>query len=606
MLRARLYLGLLPLLLVAVGTGAYAIVVCRQLAGSFQRDLVASYRNSLAGEHLRAAATAMSNDAATAGGGNLLAARRAFAADQAAFSRELMGQALGAAGTARAPLVADVDTAFQALVALDERILSGGADRSLEALRQAEDKRYRVVNAVAALEGRDAALAEATAVRAGSLADRTVKVLAVAMAGAFFLSLFLAWGLADSLLRPIQALTASALALGDGDLERGAPESSRDELGQLGRTFNLMAAKLRAYRDATTAKVLRAQRTMEAVLTSTPDPLFIISRDGTEEVRNPAAELLAQSPDFGPEFPPDIAGPLAGVLATGEHYLPNDYSRVLTLRVGREVRYFLPRILAIGDPIGEFKGAAILFQDVTKFRLLDDAKTNLVGTVSHELKTPLTSLRLAVYLLLEEKVGRLGPAQRDLLETARDESDRLLRILDDLLDLARLESGDAALSRREVRVADLLDDMAREAQLHLAAAHQRLVVQCDPVVPGMVADVDRLRHVFLNFLTNAAKYANPGTTITLYAAPAPLGMVRCGVRDEGPGIPPEAVPHIFNRFYRVPGSPRTGAGLGLAIAREIVAAHGGTIGCSSRPGEGSDFYFDLPGNSLGLPATNRG
>jgi two-component system, NtrC family, sensor histidine kinase KinB len=606
MLRTRLYLGLLPLLLVAVGTGAYAIVVCRQLAGSFQRDLVASYRNSLAGEHLRAAATAMSSDAAAADRGHLPAARRSLAADQAAFSRELMSQSLGAAGTARAPLVAGVDTAFQALAALDQQILSGNPDRSLEAFRQAEDTRFRVVNAISALERWDAALAEVTAARAGSLADRTVKVLAVAMAAAFLLSLFLGWSLAASLLRPIQALTASALALGDGDLERGAPESSRDELGQLGRTFNTMAAKLRAYRDATTAKVLRAQRTMEAILTSTPDPLFVVSRDGVEEVRNPAAEQLAQSRDFGPGFPPGIAGPLERVLATGEHYLPNDYGRALALRVGREDRHYLPRILAIGDRLGEFKGAAILFQDVTKFRLLDDAKTNLVGTVSHELKTPLTSLRLAVYLLLEEKVGRLVPAQLELLETARDESDRLLRILDDLLDLARLESGDAALSRREVGVAPLLAEMAREAQPHLAAAHQRLVVCCPETVGTVSADVDRLRHVFLNFLTNAAKYAHPGATVTLYAEPAPLGFVRCGVRDEGPGIPPEAVPHIFDRFYRVPGSARKGAGLGLAIAREIVAAHGGTIACTSRPGEGSDFFFDLPGNSSVLPATKRG
>jgi len=301
-----------------------------------------------------------------------------------------------------------------------------------------------------------------------------------------------------------------------------------------------------------------------------------------------------------------VAGPLARVLETGEPYLPADYGHALTLRVGPEDRHYLPRILAIGDRLGEFQGAAVLFQDVTKFRLLDDAKTNLVGTVSHELKTPLTSLRLALYLLLEQQVGALGPAQRELLETARDDADRLLRILDDLLDLARLESGDAALSRREVRVADLLADVAREAQPHLDAAHQRLEVRCAAGVGAVPADVDRLRHVFLNFLTNAAKYARPGATVTLYAEPAPLGGVRCGVRDQGPGVPPDSVPRIFDRFYRVPGSAEQGAGLGLAIAREIVAAHGGSIGCLSRPGEGADFYFDLPGNSGPRPATKAG
>jgi len=606
MLRTRLYLGLLPLLLVAVGTGAYALVVCRQLAGSFQRDLVASYANSLAGERMRAAATRMSADAAAVDARNPLPAHRALAADQGAFSRELMAQSVGAAGTARAPLVNEVDAAFQALAALDQQLLAGDVDRSLEALRRGEDTRYRVVNALEALERHDRALAEAAAAGAGSLAARTARVLLAAMAAAFVLSLVLGWAMAASLLRPIQALTASAVALGEGDLGREVPEFSRDELGQLGRAFNAMAAKLRAYRDATTAKVLRAQRTMEAVLTSAPDPIFVVARDGTEEARNPAAVRLAQSPDFGPGLPPALAGPLERVLATGEHYLPSDYAGALTLRLGREDRHYLPRILAIGDRLAEFKGAAVIFQDVTKFRLLDDAKSNLVGTVSHELKTPLTSLRLAVYLLLEQKVGPLAPAQLELLETARDDADRLLRILDDLLDLARLESGDAALSRRDVPVADLLADMAREAQPHLATAGQRLVVRCDLAVGTVLADVDRLRHVFLNLLTNAAKYAHPGGTVTLYAEPAARGCVRCGVRDAGPGIPPEALRHIFDRFYRVPGSARKGAGLGLAIAREIVAAHGGTIACASRPGEGSDFYFDLPGNTWGPAATKLG
>ena len=129
------------------------------------------------------------------------------------------------------------------------------------------------------------------------------------------------------------------------------------------------------------------------------------------------------------------------VLATDEHYLPTDYGRVVTFRVGREDRHYLPRILAIGDKLTEFKGAAVILQDVTKFRLLDDAKTNLVGTVSHELKTPLTGLRMAVYLLLEKTLGPLEPAQREMLESARDDADRLLRILDSLLDLTRLEAG---------------------------------------------------------------------------------------------------------------------------------------------------------------------
>jgi len=121
-----------------------------------------------------------------------------------------------------------------------------------------------------------------------------------------------------------------------------------------------MSAKLRDYRESTLAKVLRTQRTMEATLTSAPDPVFVLDADGTHAVRNPAAERLAQSPDFPPQFPPAIAEPLAQVLATGDHYLPTDYRHVVTFRVAREEHHYLPRILAIGDKLTSFKGAAII------------------------------------------------------------------------------------------------------------------------------------------------------------------------------------------------------------------------------------------------------
>ena len=352
-----------------------------------------------------------------------------------------------------------------------------------------------------------------------------------------------------------------------------------------------MAAKLAAYREATLAKVLRTQRTMEATLTSAPDPVFVVARDGTVEIRNPAAEQLRIA-----AVPAALAEPLAQVLATGEHYLPTDYSRAVALRVAREDRHYLPRILAIGDKLTEFKGAAIILQDVTKFRLLDDAKTNLVGTVSHELKSPLTSLRMAVYLLIEQKIAGLSATQHELLETVRDEADRLLRILDNLLDLARLESGASSLDRSRVPITDLLQDMAAEARGFIDPAGLKLVVTVEPALAaaGISVDRSRIRHVFINLLTNAAKYSPPGGVITLSAAEAPLGFIRLAVSDQGPGIPAEIRPHVFERFYRSPGQTISGAGLGLAIAREIVVSHGGSIACTSEAGQGTVFYFLLP------------
>ena len=251
----------------------------------------------------------------------------------------------------------------------------------------------------------------------------------------------------------------------------------------------------------------------------------------------------------------------------------------------------------------------MVLQDVTKFRLLDDAKTNLVGTVSHELKSPLTSLRMAVYLLLEQNIA-LTPTQRDLLETARDDADRLLRILDNLLDLARLEAGASTLDRRDTTVAELIDEIAAEARGLMDAAGRRLDVVTDPATATIHLSLDRarIRHVFINLLTNAAKYSPPSAVVTL-SAKRETGSVRFAVRDEGPGVDASSLPRVFDRFYRAPGQEgKTGAGLGLAIAREIVVAHGGSIACSSEPGHGAEFYFLLPlpitvsSQSAGVPS----
>jgi NtrC-family two-component system sensor histidine kinase KinB len=593
MLRTRLFFGLLPLLLVIVATGGYAIHVCHQLAGPMQHDLVANYRSALGCRDMRASATLMSNTAFYQGN-DPIGSRKALDESRSAFTQELMNQSAASAGTQRSHLVGDLDTAFQHVSALCDRALAGGGGASLIDFRSNQDALYRVFDALNLLTSSDYAASREVEARAEHLETTAVGILSVTIGLAVGLSAILAWVLASSLLMPIRALTASATALGEGDLDIMVPEFSRDELGSLARSFNTMAAHLRSYREATFAKVLRTQRTMEATLTTALEPLFVVSSAGEIEIRNPAAEELSKSPEFADGLPESLSGPLALVLEKGEHYLPTDYSRVATFRVGREDRHYLPRILAIGDKLTEFKGAAVILQDVTKFRLLDDAKTNLVGTVSHELKTPLTSLRMAVYLLLEKTMGPLSPGQTELLESARDDADRLLRIMDSLLDLTRLEAGASQLELSPISVEDLLKGIFDEARTFITFRGQKLVVHQEHGLGEIRVDATRLRHVFINLLSNASKYSPDGGSIELSAAAAPLGFIRFGVRDHGDGIPPDAVPRLFDRFYRVPGQSKPGAGIGLAIAREIVVAHGGSISCLAAEGGGTEFYFLIP------------
>jgi signal transduction histidine kinase len=594
MLRTRLFFGLLPLLLLIVATGAYAIRVCNRLSGPLQSELVQDYRNALGSQDMRSSATLMSNALAYAGSGDPIAARRSLGDRRAAFTRELLLQSSASAGRPRARLVEELDAAFQDFSARCDRTLAAGGGVSMEEFRANQDALYRVLSALDRLVASDYAASRETEAVAEHLASTAVRVLTVTIVAAVALAAAVAWVLSSSLLAPIKVLTASATSLGEGNLEAQVPEFSRDELGSLARSFNAMAARLRAYRDAMQARVLRTQRTMEATLTTAADPLFVVSRQGEIEVRNPAAQELSGLPEFAGGLPASLAEPLAGVLRSGEHYLPTDYGRVVTFRPGKEDRHYLPRILSIGDRLTEFKGAAVILQDVTKFRLLDDAKTNLVGTVSHELKTPLTGLRMAVYLLLESTLGPLTAGQREMLESARDDADRLLRILDSLLDLTRLEAGASALERQEVPVERLLRSASEEARMMVSAAGQQLDISCPEGLGSIAVDPTRICHVFMNLLSNASKYSPQGGRISLAAEGAAGDLVRFSVRDQGPGIPQEALGRVFDRFYRVPGQSKPGAGIGLAITREIVVAHGGSIGCSSQPGSGTQFHFLLP------------
>lgn len=590
MLRLRLLLGFFLLLALLSAVGAYAVWTTRELGRAVATTIAANARGLVAAQQLKAEVGRAGAILRQRRGADTPGLRAEFAA-QMATGRALLRDQLAAApgGGARGGLIEAIETALGRLADVAES--PGAASlRPLELMKSDEAAVYAVLQSIDLLAAHDAAEVQRAEAMAQRLTARTTAVFGTGVGAAVLLALVFGWALGRALLDPIRALTTSAAALGEGNLERDVPVTSRDELGELARTFNAMAARLRTYRDALTARALRAQRAMEATLTSAPDPLWLVSREGVPEVANPAAAALAAGPEFTGGMPEALRAPLQEVMATGTHYLPTDYQKVVTLGG----RHYLPRILAIGDTLADYRGAAVVLQDVTKFRLLDDAKTNLVGTVSHELKTPLTSLRLAVYLLLEAPPEDLTPAQRELLEQARSDADRLLRILDTLLDLSRIEAGVTAPSLETVPVNRLLDELVQEARTLLAASGHRLRVE-NPLAAAVVrADPAGIRHVIINLLTNAAKFAPAGTEILLYAQPGDEGFLRFGVRDTGPGVAPEHRQRIFEKFYRVPGQAAKGTGLGLAVCREIVVAHGGSIACTEAPGGGADFHFLLP------------
>ena len=337
---------------------------------------------------------------------------------------------------------------------------------------------------------------------------------------------------------------------------------------------------------------------MESTLASFPDPIFVLDHSGRIELKNPAAETFAASLSLQDRLPDHLQAIAENALATERNFLPHIFAEVVSYRLAGVEKFYLPRVLVMHDKQAAVFGVAVVLYDVTRFRLLDAAKTNLVATVSHELKTPLTGVRVALHILLEKTICALTPQQDQLVQVARDDAERLLRILNDLLDLARLEAGNAELRREPVAPAELLAAVVQEWADQAGARAIKVTCQVDLKLPRVFVDRQRISHVFANLLANALKHSPPGGEVTLQAAPSDDGGVQFSVSYCGPGIPEQFQARIFDRFFRVPGQGKTGAGLGLSIARDITVAHGGRIGVRSAPNRGSHFYVVLPAVTL--------
>ena len=363
-----------------------------------------------------------------------------------------------------------------------------------------------------------------------------------------------------------------------------------------------MARQLRDYRHSHKAQLTRALKTSQATINSFPDAVLVVDSQQHVELANPMARRIfgvvpTDVEDATPLVwqPPDqLRQPLADVLQNRREYRPEGFDEAVVLQLGEDNHFFLPRILPIRDSVGATVGAAVLLEDITRFRLLDEVKSNLVATVSHELKTPLTSIRLVLHLLLEENLGPLTPKQLELLVDARDNAERLLVMINNLLDLARLEQGQGQLHLRPERPLALLQSAAESFRPRAEDRGIELAMDVAGDLPAVAVDADQFQHALQNLLDNALVHTPQGGRITLSARLAG-GRVVFAVADTGCGIPAEYLPMIFERYFRVPGSTSPGgSGLGLAIVREIVTAHGGTVECQSRPGETTVFRMSLP------------
>ena len=394
---------------------------------------------------------------------------------------------------------------------------------------------------------------------------------------------------------PIEALAAAADNIGQGNFEVTLPISSAVEMNQLTRRFGIMAEALREHQATNIDELLAGQQRLQAVLDSIDDGLLIIDRQGHLEHLNPVAQRqlgwdtdrLGQGLGTALERP-ELDEQLQLVLRGGTlERAPDD----LSIEVDGESRLLTYSLTPVSHTQGHILGAVMVLHDVTEQRAFERVRSEFVLRASHELRTPVTGMHMAFGLFRERTHFAEDSREADLLDTVNEEMQRLMQLINDLLNFSRYQNGLQKLSLAPCSIEDLLD----QAQTRFARLAQEkgieLLVEVQGPLPRLQADQAQLERVLDNLIDNALRHTSHDGLIRLQARRHGERMI-ISVEDNGEGIAYGQQGRIFEPFVQV-GRKKGGAGLGLALCKEIVQLHGGRMGVYSRPGQGTQFYMAL-------------
>ena len=424
---------------------------------------------------------------------------------------------------------------------------------------------------------------------------RTLLIAGVLIVAGLGLSYFLA----KRIVEPLRELTETTARIAGGDLNAKVHVTSHDEVGMLAAEYNRMAERIRQLRSSDMGKLFVAQQTTEAAIDSLYDPVIVTDADGRVMKLNPAAEeIFGSEQDSRGKHVGDvstdqrIAGAVAEALKSQRPVAGEGMSSVLPLAVDGLERTFRLRTTPMRANGKRLLGAVTLLEDITHLREIDRLKSGFIATASHELRTPLTSVQMGVHLLLEGAAGELNQKQVEVLGACREDCDRLDKLMRDLLDLSKIEAGENRPALEPTKTTDLISAATRELRPQVESKGLEFKVEAPGELPNVMVDQAQVERVLANLVVNAIRYTSQGE-IRISALPRG-NFVAVSVSDTGMGIAQEYLPHIFDKFVQVPGAPTAGAGLGLAISRLIVEAHGGQISAQSEPEKGSTFTFTLP------------
>ncbi|MET0392245.1 MAG: ATP-binding protein [Chitinophagaceae bacterium] len=390
---------------------------------------------------------------------------------------------------------------------------------------------------------------------------------------------------------PVARLTEGIKSIAAKNYDRRIHLNRQDEFGELANAFNTMAEKLDEYEHSNLSRILFEKKRAETVINSLKDASIGIDNNGIILFANQQALQLLH---LGEQ---NIVGQRQEEVVKKNdlfRFLLNEANNMpFKIVVNGKENYFTKEIVPIRQ-LEEKIGSLVIAENITPFKELDTAKTHFIATISHELKTPLASSDFSLKLLEDERIGILTPEQKELVQNLKNDNQRLLRILSELLDLSQVESGRIQLDIRPVPVSDIIAKAEQAIAMPLKEKGLVFTKEIAPQLPPVKADADKAGWILNNFLTNAIKYSPEHGSIILKVIHRD-SEVEIGVQDTGIGIAEDFQARIFDRYFKIPGTQqKKGTGLGLAISQDFVTAMDGTIGVASQPGKGSYFFFRLP------------
>ena len=597
-LRHKLSLGFGGLLLIIVIGGIQSIVQFKELGQSIDVILRENYRSVVACQEMKEALERIDNGILSIFLGNPQEGRESIRKNKAIFDKaldvELHNITVPGEREKAAALKSRYAAYRETLHQIEDQALSLNIRRHLydgELLPLSQQVKSTAeeilqMNQRNMHEANDQARRQAV----GAQRQTYIFLLFGAVIAIAFMFLIVKW-----ILHPIQRLIRSTEVIRDGNLDLVIPAGSHDEIGRLSEAFNDMTTSLREFRRSDQAKLVRTQEAAKETFSKLPDAVAILDLDGKVELSTMSAmNLFRLKPGVRVQETtvPHLSRLFLNVIEEGAEKHQEE-QKLFQFFIQGEERFFRADAAPMTDRQGQLTGVILVLKDVTERRHVEEMKGGLISTVSHQLKTPLTSIRMAIHLLLDEKVGPLTSKQVELLVAAQEDSDLLHRFLSKLLDISRIESGRIPMEFHPVSPHTLVMDAAEPFRRAAQDGGIEMEINIPHDLPDVSVDMEQIGHVFSNLLSNALRYTTPGGKITV-TSEMEDPMVRFFVTDTGSGIPHQFLQRIFEQFYRVPDQEsETGTGLGLAIAKEIVEAHGGTINVESQEGQGATFSFTL-------------